>query len=161
MKPYFVKYLPVEGEIKEGDSWMNPVTNVYWEAATKEDIDKINSLGRECKKTKLFLCSRDIQVGDKVTNNQDAIIPWNEDMQILFETGVLLKDGLFKIVGEISPEAVWVKEGDEFISEGVNCEVFPLHNHKEDGSILYVNQYDEPVETPIYLIKCPTCKKFH
>lgn len=74
MKPYFAKYLPIEGEIKEGDKVQLP------KAGNFTIVDAIVSNGKigwntkaghvyfyaDSKVAKLFLCSRDIQVGDKV-----------------------------------------------------------------------------------------------
>lgn len=79
---------------------------------------------------KLLLCSRDIQVGDiasasypsTVTKNamviesmDDMSVPhwrvkYNDDPEFYYWE----KDVTFKVIGAISPEAAWIKEGDEF-----------------------------------------------
>lgn len=65
MKKYFTKYLPVEGEPKEGD-----ITLLAGEIAPYNKIVPIGLKAANSQlkyqKVKLFLCSRDIQVGDKV-----------------------------------------------------------------------------------------------
>jgi hypothetical protein len=123
-KLYFTKYLPVEGEIKEGDAYQingqtftlsgghfnNPpnrlILKKYPEVKTHgEWINKV------AEKVKLFLCSKDIQIGDKPYNKAGKELehPVSDiDLDILKELEA------FKVIGEISPEASWVKEGDEF-----------------------------------------------
>lgn len=96
-KPYFAKYLPVKGEIK----------------------------------AKLFLCSRDIQVGDKYFHDDFYPYPvgdiadtntkvMNAHMMVSNEGEDYEGDWSYKVVGEISPEATWVKEGDEFDEDEVS-----------------------------------------
>lgn len=131
MKPYFAKYLPVEGEIKEGD--------MYWFNGSPTELRKDNNDAHgmcSCKKVKLFLCSRDIQIGDKVrwlTGNGE----WGNSV-VTGDPSKLIET--YKVIGEISPEAIWVKEGDEF----------------DEGDISRRGCLGD-----LILIKCPTCKKFH
>lgn len=113
-KPYFAKYLPVEGEIKEGDwvlsshkdpnlgPWLYHLIGKEWEEY-EEDCKWYPG-----KKAKLFLCSRDIQVGDKVQWCYGTMNFIEEQRTFLEEVDA------FKVIGEISPKAIWVKEGDEF-----------------------------------------------
>lgn len=117
MKPYFAKYLPVEGEIEVGDYFVDEYKQIY--KCTKKDNGGTWGSGysrsinlKLSKKVKLFLCSRDIQVGDEVTS---------------YISGKKIKANLFphthphfvKVIGEISPDATWVKEGQEFSEEEV------------------------------------------
>ena len=109
MKPYIAIYLPIEGEIKDGDLIRNKEGQVF----------KASWIVKEqtTKKVKLFLCSRDIQVGDNARSvgspNLDSII--NDTDLMLQET----YNCFFKVIGEISSKATWVKEGDEFDKEEV------------------------------------------
>ena len=105
MKKYFAKYLPVEGEIKEGDHF-----------------DSVNGELPGSLHTRLFLCSRDIQVGDMAKDLNQPLTDFYVDEKNL----ELIKKGnddfyehmnLYKVIGEISSEATWVKEGDEFDKE--------------------------------------------
>lgn len=156
MKPYFAKYLPVEGEIKEGD--------MYWFNGSPTELRKDNNDAHgmcSCKKVKLFLCSKDIQIGDKFVNPRWGLLGFQEhvctniemgsgenfypkEMIIWFKEGSvnfwLPLDKCYKVMGEISPEAIWVKEGDEF----------------DEGDISRRGCLGD-----LILIKCPTCKKFH
>lgn len=141
MKPYFAKYLPVEGEIKEGDiislhipegenpfSWEN---GIYYQDTprvlhgegyvTIKPIDycseeRVMRNGLAYKKEymkgrlQLFLCSRDIQIGDKVKDEYSGLdITATKDN---FPSNA--SDFWLKVIGPISTEAKWVKDGDEF-----------------------------------------------
>lgn len=117
MKKYFAKYLPVEGEINIGDKYFTK-RGVLHSCGIKPNSEMLNP-EESLKKAKLFLCSRDTQVGDKVKwseHNPDK--PWLT--QFGTETTIMNLGGLephpawVKVIGEISPEATWVKEGDEF-----------------------------------------------
>jgi hypothetical protein len=87
---------------------------------------------------KLFLCSRDIQVGDEFIIPEDCVVDW--DLRVnnkgictsismgnkmfhykapcslggIVHSGVHADSKPYKVIGEISPDATWVKEGDEF-----------------------------------------------
>lgn len=112
MKKYFAKYLPVEGEIKEGDWVINP-NKPLQRAYIQSDPIYL----KEYRKAKLFLCSRDIQVGDLVfaLNEEEA-----GNVVDLKDLCYWQSKKSYKIIGEISPEATWVKEGDEFEGEGID-----------------------------------------
>jgi hypothetical protein len=112
MKKYFAKYIPVEGEIKHGDRYLSALhpdgaePGVY---SKNHDYGPFNpSRGNGCNKVQLFLCSRDIQVGDKYIC--DAF----SDSEQVHREGYPLHTDAYKVIGEISPEATWVKEEDEF-----------------------------------------------
>lgn len=116
---YFAKYLPVEGKIKKGDYIIDSLG--VRKVETKQGLQALESASH-IKKVKPFLCSRDIQVGDKVYREK------LEDWEVFDKEpehtnhgswGFLseVKPSDFKVIGEISPEATWVKEGDEFDEE--------------------------------------------
>jgi len=141
MKPYFAKYLPVPGEIKEGDLMFMIGSPTLLRAGG----DNFNNSAYT--KVKLLLCSRDIQVGDMT---RSTINPDLDELKALsVNDGKVLLAGeeefevelnrVFKVIGEISPEAIWVKEGDEFDEDQVRvCEwddgdefVIPVKEFKE------------------------------
>ena len=67
MSKYFTKFLPVEGEIKEGDKFLDHTDNLIKDAHIPEIYNNPHVPYFDgYKKVKLFLCSRDIQIGDKV-----------------------------------------------------------------------------------------------
>jgi hypothetical protein len=113
-KKYFAKYLPIEGEIKEGDYFIEKDTlgndNILPCLGLLSLVPHDHLVSR--KKVKLFLCSRDIQVGDKVYTGSSI---FELDYNSFCALRTLDSDKKwFKIIGEISPEAEWVKEGDKF-----------------------------------------------
>jgi hypothetical protein len=117
MKAYFAEWLPVEGEIKRGDRYFDK-SGVLQHLSDKVQLSLLPNINKSGKLAKLFLCSRDIQVGDKcfclsveegnVRNPNMWIDPWRIRGKGDNCTTCI------KVIGEISPEAKWVKEGDEF-----------------------------------------------
>jgi len=74
----------------------------------------------------LFLCSRDIQAGDEVQSKLGTL---DGKVEHKFQLEEALKEDVwFKVIGEISPEAIWVKEGDEFDED----EISKSHNKREE-----------------------------
>jgi hypothetical protein len=118
-KPYFAKYLP-KGELKsvrEGDMIQDSSGKIRPALRDGRENDVTN-----VKPVKLFLCSRDIQVGDSVFcpdgNNPTkewTVIESVGDATASNQISIhLIPKGAYKVIGEISPDATWVKEGDEF-----------------------------------------------
>lgn len=164
---YFAKYLPVEGEIKKGDYYRSHAIDAegIYKAGEDDKYGNGNKLptqaseGRYKTKVKLFLCSRDIQVGDEFTTNQglgykefktgkveriEGKKIWMEGESVYYDLDPLIEvENWFKVIGEISPEAIWVKEGDEFESDQI-----------EKG-------YNSWTTGQQYRIKCSTCNTFH
>lgn len=163
MKKYFAKYLPIERDIPE---WMLKQSEQLAREIRGEDV-------QHERKVQLFLCSRDIQVGDKVTffdgvNMRDKLV-----VESLHEGGGVLKkptvtvvaptNQIFKVIAPITPQALWVKEGDEFEEEEIeywdnSCgkqESSWYHEKLKEGKLEYLTQYFT------IKIKCPTCKTFH
>lgn len=120
---YFAKYLPVGGEIKEGDKYL-------WLGELYEASSLSIKSGQAKNPIKLFLCSRDIQVGDTIRakdNSGEMLITKETRVGVRGELTILtgeksegditwaqLESDWYKILGKISPEATWVKEYDEF-----------------------------------------------
>lgn len=170
MSKYFAKYLPVEGEAKEGDIYscdQNQLVN--WEGREKVFHRHTNKT-----KLKLFLCSRDILVEDDViyqkdyskqklsSINKQGLCSFRMDFTDDLDTHKL--SDLFKVIGEISPKASWVKEGDEF--EEAQLQAVAAYKGNINDFTSYIL---ESVESfipyipykKIIQIKCPTCKTFH
>jgi len=136
MKIYFAKYLPYEGNIKEGEDYWCSVYGYRKGNHASRNVPK----GEErFKPVKLFLCSRDIQVGDKVYATAD-------DFYRTYDGYSDLCTDEIKIIGEISPQAIWVKEGDEFEEDEIKRNIIA----KEFG----IEEY--PIK-----IKCSQCNNFH
>jgi len=139
-KPYFAKYLPVEGEIKIGDrveSESSGKQKVLVTGITKRgdyitdepdfyEPDSYFVLPKKKAKKfskQLFLCSRDIQVGDTVKMKfSDGLKDW--ECSNVGRLEAAKHNGSFKVIGGISSEAKWVKEGDEFDEDEI---AFAIH----------------------------------
>lgn len=119
MKNYFCKYLPVGEKVVPGD-WMKIHCTGKVVQCTGFDGPKPSYNNDRCvtrpgdhTRVKLFLCSRDIQVGDKVIDSIDG-----KEYEV--KSGFLPPE-MVKVIGEISSEATWVKEGDEFDEIRYEC----------------------------------------
>ena len=180
-KLYFAKYLPVEGEIKENDTFLEHGISYRllskrkddWVICTRNLEKQFADVCKDPKKSKLFLCSRDIQVGDKVIDSTDG-----KEYEV--KEG-LLSPEMVKVIGEISPDATWVKEGDEFDKEQLGMEIW--YKYGDTGWAIgkhggWMNKPEELIGTNIFAgdpphgeiksidrifiyIKCPTCGNFH
>lgn len=183
MKKYFTKYLPVEREIKEGDKVLHKgeilTTSSYDSWFTKWDfVEKsIAPVDYETPKLlKLFLCSRDIQVGDKVVTE----LPIPELNINEFDKGTVISLGTrgfnvksenitthwgayhtIKIIGEISTEAIWA-EGMKFDENEVN---FQASDNLPFEEFIDISEHEYYLHTNYPLkriqLKCPTCEHFH
>jgi hypothetical protein len=174
MKPYFAKYLPVEGEIKPGDKFLDKQLGictrdkenpwVEWKGGITNLV-----IDEDHKKVKLFLCSRDIQVGDRVWNQHSGygevkeIDEENQYLGVKYEAEDCECEEDFeyivKVIGEISPEATWVKEGDEFDeSQFIRYGLLQMGKNRvrcnDEMDQRYLTGYEVSTQ-------CPTCKKFH
>lgn len=65
----------------------------------------------------LMICSRDIKVGDKVRGDEisfDVLIKDEQALELAIATNH------YKVIGKISPSAIWVKEGMEFDEDEIH-----------------------------------------
>lgn len=164
MKKYFAKYLPVEGDSEFVQCWSKAVCkrsntnsalyhliddNEGQPPITDVDIKKFPS---GFKYVKLFLCSREIQVGDRCfcmsvhLNNGDhdssmQINPW----RIRNESDTC--ESCIKAIGEISPNVTWVKDGDEFDEEQICCFMV---NGFNSGSQTHILPFVEKSQSKLY-----------
>ena len=133
MKEFFAKYLPVPGEIKESDRafWNVQTNRVFAPSLDEKNIGNWKSLLRKVRTAqhrpvKLFLCTRNIQVGDEVMdiNSNQTFIVGNikgDEVYDKKDNWVRLKKNCIKVIGEISPEALsYVKDEDEFDKDEIN-----------------------------------------
>jgi len=165
---YFAKELPIKDEIQER------VKSLYSPSHKEYKASK-----------KLFLCSRDIQVGDKdVYAEPDAVEGWRkglrfevtklEDLEgyrnatIKYLANPIMPesvgnerewpaDNLWKVIGEISPEATWIKEGDEFDEKDLS---FMRVDRENGGGWKYTTVEDCKGFPTMVEIKGP-CGHFH
>jgi hypothetical protein len=165
MKLYFCKYLPINDEIKEvnGTKIINLnnnkvftyLSNSWRSSSHATSIEKSYLNSGAYKLLKLFLCSRNIQIGDKLKR-------WDGDSEELieleFSNHTWLKmypektkedyieylkkanTNCFKVIGEISPDATWIKENDEFDLEEL-CFTYKPHDTIEKGIVLIKDKH--------------------
>lgn len=158
---YFTKWLPVEGVIEKGDTTIKDGIRFYHHDISQSGLEEGH------QKIKLFLCTRDIQVGDKVRTFQNPTAEWTlgEINQYMYISGAVYS--LFKVIGEISKDAIWVKEDMEFEEGDINRQFYDDSGSSESEWLDYNRLHTEEdwLETPDnwkrIQIKCPTCQKFH
>jgi len=202
-KPYFAKYLPVEGEIKKGDKfkrgeddictflkWLQPLEDGRKKSLVQNSWAGDKGIhayfGQDIKPVKLFLCSKDIRVGDEVwspDSNRNMELDkftltakagdkseasFAEGTNPKYNNGnpIYLSYLTFKVIGEISTEAIWVTEGMEFDEDEVEIWWYNILKdkftpHKYEPSDEYTDLVDNPALEKRPRIKCPTCKMFH
>lgn len=178
---YFTKYLPVEGEIKEGDYILNLLYNhikkvieIHKEGKDFNDFivttDNTGCYRDKAKKVRLFLCSRDIQVGDEFNievhgqfrgtyiciDIKDELFYYNGGKEYgICSVGERF---IYKIIGEVSKYATWMTERDVDESE---LEFWGEHNDgdkwmtEEWGNLVIFNP-----NNPTVKIKGP-CGHYH
>jgi len=187
-KIYFSEYLPVEGDIKRGSNQLIWKEGIF----SPVSIDKMPKSTNEIayqregyRVVKLFLCSRDIQVGDKVCDVNDNSIfadvvgvngtkiyaKLDGKACILHNTG-----GIMKIIGEISPDATWVTRGMKFDETEIQKCIWSVPDFYTDEKEMIPVQTDKwfnsrynrekgklepiPLERKVIQIKGP-CGHFH
>ena len=146
MEKYFAKHLPVEGGILPNEDFVHKLMPGVLH--TNKDLTPINH--QDYQKVKLFLCSRDIQVGDRfrfqgtVANlSQEYLAISNDEESDDYKINIGVTGRYdFKVIGEISPDAKWVKEGMEFNEEEV-CGIYP--QSYEDDTLVPINEFEKYV----------------
>lgn len=157
MKKYFAKYLPVEGEIGDGD----PITYIGFDGISirhnKRGREALVKNGIHLQKMKLFLCSRDTYYGEPPIGNYI-------DSKIV---GIGTVEAT-KIIGEISPEATWVKEGDEFDEDELDPYLYCLKHPDEsfyfdefNQTLEWIKLNPNPIKYKVVVKILGPCKHFH
>lgn len=200
MKQYFAKYLPVEGEIKKGTRYRIGKSlglGAYGEGyigTAAIDFTPNAQRDQQANIVKLFLCSRDIQVGDEVYAEPQAIDNYSKGLRLqvndildhvylddlskkVYKIPILeyisnpshpqtvgmtrewVMGNLWKVIGEISPEATWIKEGDEFDENEIEAFYYDTRFGTQVGSVKRLGNMNRFVEIK-YRIKGP-CGRFH
>lgn len=174
-KKYFAKFLPEEGEIKRIKGGMRAFDEkgILQHIAEDIQLELIPNLNKIYKKASLFLCSRDIQVGDIVNASYNSncvngeVVKSLDDMSVPHwqiklkgdpEFAYWEKGCTYKVVGEISPNATWIKEGDKFTEGDINItEQCPHYG----GKHMWKDCSCKSGFIKGVYIKCPTCGTFH
>ncbi len=121
-KPYFAIWLVVDGKVKEGNC-LDTIKNeiIYYNGDYGEKTPD------ELKPVKLFLCVKNILpetfVRSKTSTTKFRVLEVLEANRIKIEFGhgesIVSKNDFFNAVGEISPKAFLIKEGDEFNEDDI------------------------------------------
>lgn len=181
MKSYFAKWLPVEGEVKTGDNYIDTLAKIpgkVWRLYP----EGIDFPLEQMRKVQLFLCSRDIKAGDKVwdwlnerfeevdtsfiaeeTSDGKNVPCWYLKTQpkTFHETQFLIK-----VIGPISLEATWVKEDDEFEEKEVEAWWWTDKYEYFQRQVYRSEKHDKKKENlflklkKVFKIKCPCCGEF-
>ena len=118
------------------------------------------------KISKMFLCSRDIKIGDIIYDSKfNTKYLYTEEID--FDSDIPTISGAditgYKIIGKISPEANWLKEGMEFSEDEIKVQFiegdfegrqFTL----SEGKVFYGNS---PHKAPIHILLKGSCGHFH
>jgi hypothetical protein len=164
-KKYIAEYVPVEQPPKRGDEYLSPEGKRGIRTTTDTNDDMFYE---ECRKLKLSFCSSDIQVGDTFNSaNGRNFVCTKIDPFKVYSIGGLLSDTeevahnrawTYKVIGEVSPDATWVKEGMEFDESQTKLTI--TYNGQRLDHIPGHTNYDPGSE--MVLIQCPSSPKhFH
>ncbi len=194
METYFIKSLPDKRVIKSNQRLIKnyPIQDDHWPSRRwKEDMSDYADLSGV--PDTLYVCSRDIKLKDSVMcfdyptfeflgtgiveqiyghhidNNQYTDV-WASSEELNYQYPAI------RVIGHLSPNAIWVKEGDEFsieqlawMSDSGNDMIYPFTQIKESFD---EDQADEPIEerethfddfkgTVYIAIQNPLSKTFH
>jgi hypothetical protein len=179
---YFAKWIPIEGKVEEGDICKHSLTGFlgrleYWNSekmgkrdegyylVNKDDFQGVSK--SYLQKVKLFICSRDISIGDEIVYIGPDITLEALPEELRFKTGckstctnpkTISREFWVKVIAEVSPKED-IKEGQEFDRND-----FELRwtNSKGENS-LTMKDVDTEEESPVLkaYFKCPTCGTFH
>lgn len=181
---YFVERLLIDHEYHAGDIvWKkaNPEIGIltnYFEETNNIELE----LHRDCiiSNSALFLCTSDVNIGDVVQVKDlpqikptkilqfECVLPhgiWDCDNGDWYEPSEI-----FKVIGEISKEAVWLHAGDLLrpdeikIEPGITFNQWYWKNYQpyQRMEVCHV-KYDKFCETAPKIVKVlsPVCKHFH
>jgi len=176
MKRYFSKLMPIEGGIREGDHAMKEDGTIVY-------VNKASAkyLADTWKRMRLVICDKEVSVGERVhyySRNNDilfnGILAKVEEHFVYFEEDRMvgypvdydsfhmcyLKGTAFKVIGQVSDESRWVKEGMYFDEDELNWMVY----HHDENTFFYPisnKEKDTNDWRTTIAIKCPNCNIFH
>jgi len=161
MEKFFIELLPVNNKkVLPGD-------------VLKSEMTSGNPIGpNKAQMFRRYVCSRDIQVGDtfwanesfrKCSDKKEGDYPYKD------ETDQWHSKHWFRVVGEISPAATWVKEGNEFDSSQIEMGGGYIIFYDVTGRMWTkitpdeqeVSKAEWPKDCNYIKFKCPTCGTFH
>ena len=182
-KDYYALYLPINNEeIKVGDRFSSPEsgTNMYPADRIENGIiytknphgqKKFYIEKEKLQKSRMFLCTKTIREGkafDKSAGWCQIVKIFNSVANIHYsysEEESVCKlsrphSSLISVVGEISPKAVWIKNGDKFSLGDIKCNLAEEMKQQDGFYQRGVNDIHIEGQGQIQM-KCPTCKSCH
>lgn len=120
MESFFAAYIPVSGEIQDGDTIR--YDGEYYKVVKgpssgpgEIEMDLVKYLHSNVQKVALLLCSYDIKEGDMVSSllTDRTYFTKASKEHVSSNKNVDNNNRYFKVVGEVSPKASWVKDGDK------------------------------------------------
>ena len=154
MKKAIAKLLPIDGKIKKREIFLDVYWDTYYTAiaigkvSIVTDSDGYDVPLKDCKRVKLFAVTQDF---DPIKYRQR-------------DSGKLPIAISSNILGELSPNATWVKDGDEIEVERDYPKIcIPDHAvHIQDMEFeKRVKKEEQKMMHNIYKVKCPTCNTYH
>lgn len=169
---FFSKYLPIEGEIKEGDWFRRKDGELVGKWNLIPDYDLTNYT-----KVVMFFCSKNIIKGEILRVFKPDMSYWI-DCELLeivtdgeteafklnspkFGEFASLSKNCFKIIGEVSPAAIWIKENDTFKEDEIRIKLINQGYKIQPEQLKYVPENEQHKWTPLVEIKNPSCGCFH
>lgn len=142
---YFTKYIIAKEQPKNGDKIMHPTIKGVIIEYNKLVNQSFYDLG--WRKVNLYLCSKDIKVGDKVYPNYLVYEDGSEgrpEGYWMHLSAVTLYD--FKVFAQVSPAATWVKEDQRFDEKDFKLVYKRFVPSNEGRSIIPIDQYTRLLE---------------
>lgn len=182
MKRYFTKLIPVDRHAGKGDIILSKTGQpLIWGDQPRHGISaftwsEVIQYLKEFTCADLMVISTDIKVGDDITLDGVEFIKYEAgEVDSIWQEHV---NKGFKIIGKVSPAAIWVKPGDAFneddfaffweqddmagyskIKEGTG-EDFYIFDTEHLGYTDEKRRAEGWERTPAEF-KCPTCRTFH
>ncbi len=129
---YFTKYLECGGSLEVGDiTFWEDEGYYHGKFLRVTESFKIHANASQWKKYKLFLCSREEYYGEPPIGTYIDTEILDRSSEHIIAT---------RVIGEISPDATWVKPGDEF-DESELC-LLPTDMH---GKVVYIPREPKPI----------------
>lgn len=159
MKKYFTKWLPVKGHISPFQMCL------YADGTQGKSCDPyLSEVG--AVPLKLFLCSSEINAGDTLVSKDGSKTVVPNFVLIKSERLSALAEEVkrFKVIGEVSPEAVWVHREDMWFEEADLQWALATNDQFQD--VISECDFNDSVNNPrlikkYVMFKCSTCKTFH
>jgi len=167
-----IKYLSVEGKIKEGDKFI--IDGITYRCTQKDKhiwMDDVMFDIKNCMKAKPFAVTQDIKVGDiakfqtedfgeqifTVDKANSKYLYGDNPLRMSAASPLIIRakrKDCYKILGEVSPNATFIEDGKEY--EVQYCSIDMKFPKKVTGD----KMEDLPTAVMGYKIKCPCCGTF-